>query len=85
MRMIDKKMHEQSMVGRIWAKGGNFMHEREESIMIQAKSMQTPWRNIVDLFNTKQTQLKTFKSSNQTLRYTISTKQMQDLNMLYYR
>ena len=33
------KMQEQSIVGRIWAKGGNFMQRREQSIMIGAKSV----------------------------------------------
>ena len=66
MGMINNKMHEQSMVGRIWAKGGNFMDEREQSIMIWPKSMQT---------KTKQTQLESLKSHTHTRRYAISTKQ----------
>ena len=61
------------------------MQRREQSMMIGSESVQALLRKVVDIFKTKQTQQEACNSHTHTLRYAISTKQMQDLNTLTYR
>ena len=61
------------------------MQRYEQSMIIEAESIQAMKIKVVDLFKTKQTQLKLYKSHANTIRYTISTEQMQDLNILCHR
>ena len=54
-------------------------------MMIGSESFQKLKRKVLDLFQRKQTQLESCKSHTHTLRYAISTKQMQDKNTLTCR
>ena len=47
---------------RIWAKGGNFMQRREQSMMIQVKSVQELQSKVVDLYKAKKNELESLKS-----------------------
>ena len=70
---------------QILVKGDKFMQRWEQNMMIWVESMEAIKSKVVDIFNTKQTQLESCKYHIHTIRYAISTKQMQDLNALTCR